>query len=163
MWEYSTVVEQPLTQNLFNTICFQSHHGNTAADISVSVTTLLNSGSAGNFFFGALCHELQLQKRPNTIPVQGSFCVWKAARLTLVCYCGRSVHRLHTEIICLLALENSTTGIIVGPLLVQKWDKNCFQGCPEFSPLIPPSSRVPVYTPSCYAPLGDVSYPKRAS
>ncbi|ROL48173.1 Retrotransposon-derived protein PEG10 [Anabarilius grahami] len=158
----------------------------TAADVSIPVTALLDSGSAGNFISGALCRQLKLKTTATSTTYQ------------IQSITGRPVSRgvgplllqigvLHVEKISLLVLEESTSDVILGrpwleqhnPILswktgeVLKWGDTCFNDCfCEFPVPRPPSSNhLPVCatsiesplekrsvdTPSCYAPFSDES------
>ncbi len=96
----------------------------TASDISVSVSVLLDSGSAGNLISESLCRQLKLQ-------TTAAKKVYQAQSVTGKLLCRRNVRysvgpitlrigQLHSETIHLLVLEGSTAAVILGrPWLVK--------------------------------------------
>ncbi len=96
----------------------------TAGDFVVSVTTLLDSGSAGNFIAGDLCRQLRL-------PTSVTETAYEIQTITGKPLTRRHVkqsvgplqlqiEQLHQEELHLLVLEGSTVDIILGrPWLVQ--------------------------------------------
>uniref|UniRef100_A0A8C2GHW3 Gypsy retrotransposon integrase-like protein 1 n=1 Tax=Cyprinus carpio TaxID=7962 RepID=A0A8C2GHW3_CYPCA len=131
----------------------------TAADISVSVNALLDSGSAGNFISGSLCRQLHLP----TTATQSSYQIHSITGRPLS---RKRVRRsvgplqlqigiLHKERIHLLVLEESTADVVLGrpwleqhnPVLswktgeILKWGETCFMDC--FPEVPVPSSQLP--------------------
>ncbi|KAK3514159.1 hypothetical protein QTP70_005092 [Hemibagrus guttatus] len=139
-------------------------HGTlTAAHISVTVVTLLDSGSAGNFISGTLCRQLGLQTKATSIPYQIQSITGRPVSHRQV---SRSpgpvllqVSVLHVEEITLLVLEESMADVILvrpwleqhNPILswktgeVLKWGDTCFPGC--FPDLPVPHSPSPTHLP----------------
>uniref|UniRef100_A0A8C1MIW4 CCHC-type domain-containing protein n=1 Tax=Cyprinus carpio TaxID=7962 RepID=A0A8C1MIW4_CYPCA len=131
----------------------------TAADISVSVNALLDSGSAGNFISGSLCRQLHLP----TTATQSSYQIHSITGRPLSRkWVRRSVGPLqlqigilHKERIHLLVLEESTADVVLGrpwleqhnPVLswktgeILKWGETCFMDC--FPEVPVPSSQLP--------------------
>ncbi|ROL53441.1 Transposon Tf2-6 polyprotein [Anabarilius grahami] len=131
----------------------------TAADVSLTVVALLDSGSAGNFISGALCRQLRLKTSPSPTVYQINSITGRPLSRKHVRRIGGplklQVGLLHREDIHLLVLEDSTADVVLGrPWLEQhnptiswntgeilKWGETCFSGCiselPE--PQIPPS------------------------
>uniref|UniRef100_A0A8C1TEZ2 CCHC-type domain-containing protein n=1 Tax=Cyprinus carpio TaxID=7962 RepID=A0A8C1TEZ2_CYPCA len=130
----------------------------TAADISLPVNALLDSGSAGNFISGSLCRQLHLP----TTATQSSYQIHSITGKPLS---RRRVRRrvgpiqlqvgiLHKEMIHLLVLEESTTDVVLGrpwleqhnPVLswstgkILKWGETCFMDC--FPEVPVPSSQL---------------------
>ncbi len=115
----------------------------------ISVHALLDSGSAGNFISADLCHQLQLKKRLNDIPYKIQSITGSPLGRGRVRHCigpiQLRVGQLHMESICLLVLEESTAGIVLGhPWLVShnpsiswstgevlKWGNECFPNLPR--------------------------------
>uniref|UniRef100_A0A9J8BTX3 ribonuclease H n=1 Tax=Cyprinus carpio carpio TaxID=630221 RepID=A0A9J8BTX3_CYPCA len=119
----------------------------TAADISLPVSALLDSGSAGNFISSALCRHLKLA----TTATPSAYQVHTITGRPLSRRCVRHsvgpitllTGLLHQEEIHLLVLEESTADVILGrPWLEQhnpviswetgevlKWGDSCFQSC----------------------------------
>lgn len=115
--------------------------------MSVIVTALLDSGSAGNFISAKLCKQFNIKKEPITpklraqsitgTPLNRSYIKHKTCEFTL------TVGVLHRETIKLLVLEKSTADVILGrPWLmehhpelswdtgeVKRWGDNCFPHC----------------------------------
>ncbi|XP_048022275.1 uncharacterized protein LOC125252755 [Megalobrama amblycephala] len=116
----------------------------TAADISLTVFALLDSGSAGNFVSGALCRQLHLKTSPSpTIYQINSITGKPLSRKHVRTVAGPlklQVGLLHQEELHLLVLEDSTADVVLGcPWLEQhnptiswktgeilKWGENCF-------------------------------------
>ncbi|ROI62448.1 Retrotransposon-derived protein PEG10 [Anabarilius grahami] len=139
----------------------------TAADTSLTVVALLDSGSASNFISGALCRQLRLKTAPSpTIYLISSITGKPLSRKHVRRMVGPlqlQVGLLHTEGIHLLVLEDSTADVVLGqPLLEQhnptiswksgeilKWGEACFSNCISELP-IPraPSNKLPVCTTS---------------
>ncbi|KAK3548457.1 hypothetical protein QTP70_013156 [Hemibagrus guttatus] len=155
-------------------------HGTlTTARTSVTVVTLLDSGSAANFISGTLCRQLGLRTKATATPYQ------------IRCITGKPISRrrihhsagpvlfqvglLHVEETTFLVLEESTADIILGrpwleqhnPILswstgeVLKWGDTCFPGCfPHLpAPRSPTPISLPVQATSIESPL--VSQPLR--
>ncbi|ROL47749.1 Retrotransposon-derived protein PEG10 [Anabarilius grahami] len=119
----------------------------TAADISLTVVALLDSGSAGNFISGALCRQLHLKTSPSPTVYQINSITGKPlSRKQVRCVVGPiklQVGILHLEEIHLLVLEDSTADVVLGrPWLEQhsptiswktseilKWGETCFSRC----------------------------------
>uniref|UniRef100_A0A8C2FP27 Ty3 transposon capsid-like protein domain-containing protein n=1 Tax=Cyprinus carpio TaxID=7962 RepID=A0A8C2FP27_CYPCA len=145
----------------------------TAADISLPVNALLDSGSAGNFLSGSLCRQLHLP----TTATQSSYQIHSITGRPLS---RRRVRRsvgpiqlqvgiLHKEMIHLLVLEESTADVVQGcpwlkqhnPVLswstdeILKWGETCFIDC--FPEVPVPSSQLhqplSVCTTSIESPL----------
>ncbi len=135
----------------------------TAGDFVVSVTTLIDSGSAGNFIAGDLCRQLRL---PTSV-IETAYEIQSITGKPLtrrhfkhsVGPLQLQIGQLHQEEIHLLVLEGSTVDIILGrPWLVQhdphlswktgevlKWGNSCFPHC--FPRLPRPLTSVPVQLP----------------
>ncbi|ROK30198.1 Retrotransposon-like protein 1 [Anabarilius grahami] len=119
----------------------------TAADISLTVVALLDSGSAGNFISSALCRQLQLKTSPSRTIYQINSITGKPLSRKQVRYVvgpiKLRVGLFHLEEIHLLVLEDSTADVVLGrPWLEQhsptiswktgeilKWDETCFSQC----------------------------------
>ncbi len=96
----------------------------TASNVSISVSALLDSGSAGNFISRAPCHQLSLQATTTEMIYQVQWITGKPlSRRHVKHRVGPITLRIglfHTEDIHLLVLEGSTADIILGrPWLVQ--------------------------------------------
>ncbi|KAK3570478.1 hypothetical protein QTP86_019826 [Hemibagrus guttatus] len=142
----------------------------TAAQVSITVVALLDSGSAGNFISGALCHQLRLR----TTAMSTAYCIqiqsitgrpvsWCVGPLLL------QIGVLHVGEIALLVLEESTADVILGhpwleqhdPILswktgkVLKWGDTCFPYCfPELpGPRSPNPNHLLVQATSIESPL----------
>ncbi|KAI2662149.1 Transposon Tf2-9 polyprotein [Labeo rohita] len=141
---------------------------------SVSVTALLDSGSAGNFISGSLCRQLKLR----TFPM--------ATKYKIHCITGESLSRkqvqrkcdaiylqigiLHKERIQLLVLEDATVDVILGhpwlvkhdPILswgtgeVLQWGQDCITNCCLEVPR-PVKKSIPVYITSVESPVANQS------
>ncbi len=129
----------------------------------VSVTTLLDSGSAGNFIAGDLCRQLQLPTSITETAYEVQSITGKPLTRRHVRHSvgplQLQIGQLHQEELHLLVLEGSTVDIILGhPWLVQhdphlswrtgevlKWGKSCFPHC--FPRLPRPLTTVPVQLP----------------
>ncbi|MGL5590111.1 MAG: retropepsin-like aspartic protease [Aeromonas veronii] len=119
----------------------------TAANISVPVVALLDSGSAGNFISGTLCRQLNLKISPSPTSYQIHSITGKPLSRRHIRHCvgplQLSIGILHTEHIHLLVLEESTADVVLGrPWLelhnpniswrtgeVLKWGDHCFPDC----------------------------------
>ncbi|KAK3546756.1 hypothetical protein QTP70_034178 [Hemibagrus guttatus] len=144
----------------------------TAADVSIPVTTLLDSGSAGNFISGALCRQLKLKTTATFTTYQIQSITEKPVSRRQVSRCDSPLPLqigVHVEKISLLVLEESTADMILGcpwleqhnPILswktgeVPKWGDTCFSDC--FSkfpvPRSPSSNHLPVCATSTESPL----------
>lgn len=168
----------------------------TTSQDFVSVYALLDSGSAGNFISADLCNQLQLKKRLNDIPYKIQSITGSPLGQGQVQHCVGPIQlrvgQLHVEDICLLVLEDSTTGKVLGhPWLIShntniSWTTGevlecgheCFPGCfPQLPrpikavPMIPinsisiesPLENRSVDIPMGYAHFSDVFCPKRPS
>ncbi|KAK3530862.1 hypothetical protein QTP70_003635 [Hemibagrus guttatus] len=158
---------QPMVNTIFSFLPHMkplSTHGTiTTARTSVTVVTLLDSGSAANFISGTLCRQLGLRTKAT------------ATQYQIRCITGKPVSRrrvhhsagpvllqvglLHVEETTFLVLEESTADIILGrpwleqhnPILswstgeVLKWGDTCFPGC--FPHLPAPHSPTPISLP----------------
>ncbi len=131
----------------------------TASNVCVPVHALLDSGSAGNFISGSLCHQLNLLTTATTTTYQVQSVTGKTLSRRHVKYSAGPIHlqvgQLHKESIHLLVLEWSTAEIILGrpwfmqhdPVIswstgeVLKWGNQCFPDC--FPHLPRPSTRYP--------------------
>ncbi len=96
----------------------------TASNVSISVSALLDSGSAGNFISWAPCHQLSLKATTTKIIYQVQWITGKPLSRRHVRHrVGPITLRIglfHTEDIHLLVLEGSMADIILGrPWLVQ--------------------------------------------
>ncbi|KAL0172102.1 hypothetical protein M9458_032413, partial [Cirrhinus mrigala] len=142
----------------------------TTLSSSVAVTALIDSGSAGNFISGTLCHQLQLR-------TEATSRIYQIQSITGEITSRTRIHRkcepinlqiglLHKEDIQLLVPEGATVDIILGrPWLVKhdpilswgigeviKWGEGCTTGCfPELPRPIQKS--LPVYTTSVESPI----------
>ncbi len=135
----------------------------TAGDFVVSVTTLLDSGSAGNFIAGDLCRQLRLPTSITETAYEIQSITGKPLTRRHVRHSvgplQLQIGQLHQEELHLLVLEGSTVDIILGrPWLVQhdphlswktgevlKWGNSCFPHC--FPRLPRPLTTVPVQLP----------------
>ncbi len=147
------------------------------ASVSISVSALLDTGSAGNFISRAFCRQLSLQATTTET-------IYQVQSITGKPLSRRHVrHRVgpitlhiglfHTEDIHLLVLEGSTADIILGhPWLVQhnpilswktgevlKWGKDCFPGFFPVtpSPLKTATKVIPVNSTTIESPIGKQS------
>ncbi|ROL48149.1 Retrotransposon-derived protein PEG10 [Anabarilius grahami] len=131
----------------------------TAADVSIAVVALLDSGSAGNFISCALCRQLRLKTSPSPTVYQINSITGRPLSRKQVRRIGGplklQVGLLHHEDIHLLVLEDSTADVVLGrPWLEQhnptiswntgeilKWGETCFSGCISDLPVppLPPS------------------------
>ncbi len=134
----------------------------TASNVTIPVSVLLDSGSAGNFIAGSLCRQLRL-------PTSATETVYQVQSITGKPLSRRHVRhsvgpiqlhigQLHLETLHLLVLEGSTVDIILGrPWLVQhdpilswrtgevlKWGDSCFSQCFPDLPQPSPSPPVPL-------------------
>ncbi|KAK3525000.1 hypothetical protein QTP86_012572 [Hemibagrus guttatus] len=114
----------------------------TAADLCLSANALLDSGSAGNFIYGALCRQLQLKTTATPKIYQIHSVTGKPLRQVRysVGPLQLQIGILHMEEIHLLVLKDSTADVILGrPWLEQhnpiiswrtgeilKWGNQCF-------------------------------------
>ncbi|ROJ62558.1 Retrotransposon-derived protein PEG10 [Anabarilius grahami] len=145
----------------------------TAADVSLPVSALIDSGSVGNFISGALCNQLNIKTKntPTTYQIQSitgrPVSNRRVSRITKPVHLQVGV--LHHKYIQLLVLEGSTTDMILGrpwlqqhnPILswntgeVLKWGETCFPEC--FSnlpvPKSPRSNVLPVCATSVESPF----------
>ncbi|KAK3553874.1 hypothetical protein QTP70_012711 [Hemibagrus guttatus] len=108
-------------------------------------TTLLDSGSAGNFISGALCRQLQLPTAATPKVYQVHAVTGKPLRQVRrqVGPLHLQIGVMHTEEIFLMVLENSTADVVLGrpwleqhdPILswrtgeILRWGHQCFEGC----------------------------------
>ncbi|KAK3554648.1 hypothetical protein QTP70_031051 [Hemibagrus guttatus] len=145
----------------------------TAADVSIPVVALLDSGSAGNFISGALCRQLKLRTTATSTTYQIQSITGKPVSRRQISRCVGplllQIGVLHLEKISLLVLEESTTDMILGhpwleqhnPILswktgeVLKWGDTCFNDCfSEFPvPRSPSANHLPVSATSIESPL----------
>ncbi|KAK3516483.1 hypothetical protein QTP70_018758 [Hemibagrus guttatus] len=121
----------------------------------ISARVLLNSGSAGNFISGALCHQLRLKLTATQKAYQIHAVTGRT--LQIVHHLARplrlQVGALHCEELPLLVLENATADIVLGrpwlelhdPVLswktgeILKWGEHCFGACfPNLPAPVPP-------------------------
>lgn len=145
----------------------------TAADISLPVCALIDSGSAGNLISSALCQQLNIktQATPKTYHIQAitgtPVCRRNVTRITSPVHLQVGI--LHQEFIPLLVLEGSTADVVLGrpwlqlhnPILswntgeVLKWGEQCFSGCFADLPVpkSPCSKSVSVLATSIESPL----------
>ncbi|ROL41602.1 Retrotransposon-derived protein PEG10 [Anabarilius grahami] len=90
----------------------------TAADVSITVVALLDSGSAGNFISGALCRQLRLKTSPSPTVYQINSITGRPLSRKQVRRIGGplklQVGLLHHEEIHLLVLEDSTADVVLG-------------------------------------------------
>ncbi len=149
----------------------------TASNVSIAVSAILNSGSAGNFISRALCRQLSLQATTTETIYQVQSITGKPLSRRHVRHrVGPITLRIglfHTEDIHLLLLDGSTADIILGrPWLVQhnpilswktgevlKWGKYCFPGCFPVtpSPLKTATKVIPVNSTTIEEPSGNQS------
>ncbi|MGL4479758.1 MAG: retropepsin-like aspartic protease [Aeromonas veronii] len=116
-----------------------------ASDVCLPVNAFVDSGSAGNFISGALCHQLKLKTfhSPKVYQIHAvTGCPLRQVR-HMVGPLKFRIGVLHEKLIYLLVLEDSTSDVILGrPWLEQhdpniswktgdilKWGTNCFNGC----------------------------------
>ncbi|KAK3542222.1 hypothetical protein QTP86_018469 [Hemibagrus guttatus] len=157
--------ENPVVKSLSSFINhFKEVFGKPAWDSSIA-NVFLDSGSAGNFISGALCHQLQLKTTATPKIYQIHSVTGKPLRQ--VQYSVGPLHLqvsiLHTEEIHLLVLEDSTVDVILG-----------HPGLEQHNPIIswrtgeilkwesPPETRS-TDIPACYSHFSDVFCPKEAS
>ncbi len=135
----------------------------TVGDFVVSVTTLLDYGSAGNFIAGDLCRQLRLPSSVTETAYEIQSITGKPLTRRHVKHSvgplQLQIGQLHQEELHLQILEGSTVDIILGrPWLVQhdphlswktgeilKWGNSCFPYC--FPRLPRPLTSVPVQLP----------------
>ncbi len=135
----------------------------TAGNCVVSVTILLDSGSAGNLIAGDLCRQLRLPTSITETAYEVQSITGKPLTRRHVRHSfgplQLQIGQLHQEELHLLVLEGSTVDIILGrPWLVQhdphlswrtgevlKWGESCFPHC--FPRLPRPLTVVPVQLP----------------
>ncbi|ROL43801.1 Retrotransposon-derived protein PEG10 [Anabarilius grahami] len=90
----------------------------TAADISLTVVALLDSGSAGNFVSGTLCRQLRLKTSPSPMIYQISVSqlqpLSRKSVLTVAGPIKLQVGLLHQEELHLLVLKDSTADVVLG-------------------------------------------------
>ncbi|KAL0149815.1 hypothetical protein M9458_054863 [Cirrhinus mrigala] len=142
-----------------------------------------------------LCNQLRLKKKVNDIQYKIQSITVSPLSRGKVQYCvgplQLQVGQLHIEEICLLVLENSTAGIVLGrpwlilhdPTLwttgeILKWGKDCFFKCfPHIPKLVSqnltlplsstsiesPVEKLSVEIPAEYSHFSDVFCPKRAT
>ncbi|KAL0195105.1 hypothetical protein M9458_008677 [Cirrhinus mrigala] len=142
----------------------------TTATISVSVTALVDSGSAGNFISGTLCRQLQLRTFATATKykihsITGELLSWKQVQRQCDVI-QLQLGLLHKEKIQLLVLEGATVDIILGrpwlakhdPIIswgsgeILKWGKDCSTTC--FPDLPQPVKKTfLVYVTSIESPL----------
>ncbi|KAK3512423.1 hypothetical protein QTP70_009845 [Hemibagrus guttatus] len=145
----------------------------TAADVSIPVAALLDSGSAGNFISSALYRQLKLKTTATSTTYQIQSITGKPVSRRQVSQCVGplllQIGVLHLEKISLLVLEESTADMILGrpwleqhnPILswktgeVLKWGDTCFNDWfSEFPvPRSPSSNHLPVCATSIESPL----------
>ncbi|ROI96424.1 Retrotransposon-derived protein PEG10 [Anabarilius grahami] len=134
---------------------------------------LIDSGSAGNFISGALCHQLNLKTKNTPTTYQIHSITGRPVSNRRVSRITKPVHLqvgvLHHEDIQLLVLEGSTADVILGrpwlqqhnPILswntgeVLKWGETCFPECFFDLPVpkSPHSNVLPVCATSVESPL----------
>ncbi|KAL0165965.1 hypothetical protein M9458_037809, partial [Cirrhinus mrigala] len=150
--------------------------------LSVSVTALLDSGSAGNFISGTLCRQLKLRTFTTSSKYQiHSITGELLSRRQVQHKCDAitlQVGLFHRERIQLLVLEGATHDPILswGTGEVQRWGKECFTNCfpdlprPIKKPISvcvtsveSPVANQSVKIPSIYSNFSYVFCPKRAS
>ncbi|ROJ25240.1 Retrotransposon-like protein 1 [Anabarilius grahami] len=150
----------------------------TAVDVSILVTALLDSGSAGNFISGTLCRQLKLKTTTSPSIYQIHTITGKPLSRKQVHLCAGPVKLqvgiLHIEHQHPLVLEDSTADVILGrPWLEQhnpvvswrtgeilKWGDNCFPKC---FPLLPPHySPRPAMLPICTTSIESLQYINRS-
>ncbi len=145
----------------------------TVSKTVISVTALLDSGSAGNFIYGSLCRHLRLSTSTTETLYEVQSITDKPLTQRHVRHSvgplQLQIGQLHQETLHLLVLEGSTVDIILGhPWLVQhnpilswktgkvlKWGDDCFSQCfphlPRSSPAIPVS--LPIHSTSIESPV----------
>lgn len=117
------------------------------ANVSLSLTALVDSGSAGNFISAALCRQLGLKKEKLPRCYQAQSIIGKPLSCHKISHCTKPIQlqvgMLHSEEISLLILEQPTVDIILRRLwLVQhqpevhwrtgkilRWGERCFLHC----------------------------------
>ncbi len=135
----------------------------TVSKTVMSVSALLDSGSAGNFISGSLCRHLRLSTSTTETLYEVQSITGKPLTRRHVRHSvgplQLQIGQLHQETLHLLVLEGSTVDIILGrPRLVQhnpilswktgevlKWGDDCFSQC--FPHLPRPSLAIPVSLP----------------
>ncbi len=145
----------------------------TAGDFVVSVTTLLDSGSAGNFIAGELCRQLRLPTSVTETAYEIQSITGKPLTRRHVKHSVGplllQIGQLHQEELNLLVLEGSTVDIILGrPWLVQhdphlswktgevlKWGNSCFPHCfPRLPrPITSVHVQLPIHSTSVESPI----------
>ncbi|ROI36366.1 Retrotransposon-derived protein PEG10 [Anabarilius grahami] len=161
----------------------------TAADISLTVVALLDSGSAGNLISSALCRQLQLKTSPSPTIYQINSITGKPLSLKQVRRgpIKLRVGLLHLEEIHLLILEDSTADVVLGrPWLEQhnptiswktgeilKWKVKVLElPIPQASTnelsicatsIESPVEKRSIDIPKCYAPFSDKKSQKNLS
>jgi len=160
----------------------------TAAGLCLPVNALLDSGSAGNFISGALCHQLQLKTTATPSIYQIHSVTGRPLRQVRysVSPISLQVGILHIEDIHLLVLEDSTADVILrrpwlkqhNPVIswmtgeILKWGDKCFEFPVPSSlrseelPVCATSIESPLEKrsiPTCYSHFSDVFCPKKAS
>ncbi len=134
----------------------------TASNVTIPVSVLLDSGSAGNFIAGSLCRQLRLPTSATETVYQVQSITGKPLSRRHVRHSAGPIQlrigQLHLETLHLLVLEGSTVDIILGrPWLVQhdpilswrtgevlKWGDSCFSQCFPDLPQPSPSPPVPL-------------------
>ncbi len=134
----------------------------TASNVTIPVSVLLDSGSAGNFIAGSLCRQLRLPTSATETVYQVQSITGKPLSRRHVRHSAGPIQlcigQLHLETLHLLVLEGSTVDIILGRLwLVQhdpilswrtgevlKWGDSCFSQCFPDLPQPSPSPPVPL-------------------
>ncbi len=134
----------------------------TASNVTIPVSVLLDSGSAGNFIAGSLCRQLRLPSSATETVYQVQSITGKPLNRRHVRHSAGPIQlcigQLHLETLHLLVLEGSTVDIILGhPWLVQhdsilswrtgevlKWGDSCFSQCFPDLPQPSPSPPVPL-------------------
>ncbi len=146
----------------------------TASNVTIPVSVLLDSGSAGNFIAGSLCRQLRLPTSATETVYQVQSITGKPLSRRHVRHSAGPIQlrigQLHLETLHLLVLEGSTVDIILGrPWLVQhdpilswrtgevlKWGDSCFSQCflrISLNHHHRPRSRWPLIPPPLRAPL----------
>ncbi|KAK3549141.1 hypothetical protein QTP70_033345 [Hemibagrus guttatus] len=134
---------------------------------SVSVVTLLDSGSVGNFISGTLFRQLGLRTKAMETPYQIQSITGKPISHRQV---SRSagpvllqVSVLHVEEITLLVLEESTTDVILGRPWLEQHNPILSWRTSKATSIESPFVNRLLEIPTCYAPFSDVFCAKRAS
>lgn len=126
----------------------------TAANVTLPITVLLNSGSAGNFISRDLCRQLHLSTTTTETLYQVVTITGKPLNRQhlrhIVGPVQLTLRLLHQESICFLVLEGSTADIILGhPLAdaaqpnpfptgqILQWGDECFPECFPNHPVPP--------------------------